>query len=126
MPAHRLRIEVDVGQHDVAGLGRDATAERVGDRARLLVDLLEHEVAVAALLRHDRDPTGSACGSRWTGSPSRVRDLHAVRGHHRHLAVLEDHHVARVGEDRRDVGGDEHLALAESDDHAARAVLAPR
>ena len=36
--------------------------------------------------------------------------------HHRHLAVVEEHDVAGVREDRRDVGGDEVLALAEADD----------
>ena len=59
----RGAVERHLGQHDRARLGRDAAAERVGDGARLLVDLLEHEVPVAALLRHDRipeDPRGVA------------------------------------------------------------------
>ena len=34
----------------------------------------------------------------------------------RHLLVAEEHDVAGVAEDRRDVGGDEELVLAEADD----------
>src|SRR2546422_7797647 len=39
--------------------------------------------------------------------------LHAVRGDHCHVVVLEDHDVACVREDGRDVGGDEHLRSEE-------------
>ena len=69
--AYGVGREAHVGQDHVAGLGRDAAAERVGDGARLLVHLLEHEVPVAALLGHDRipeDPHRLAPD----GSPSRV------------------------------------------------------
>ena len=34
----------------------------------------------------------------------------------RHLLVAEEDDVARVAEDRRDVRGDEELAVAEADD----------
>src|SRR5207244_13009258 len=44
---HRRRVEAHVGQDDAARLRGDAAAEGVGDGARLLVDLLEHEVPVA-------------------------------------------------------------------------------
>src|SRR2546422_3707368 len=46
--ADRGGVEVHVGQDDGARLRRQAAPERVGDRARLLVDLLEHEVAGGA------------------------------------------------------------------------------
>ena len=92
--------------------GRPRTgAERLG----LLVDLLEHEVLEAALLgglgrpvhlgdrplagraRHvgDRDPRGPKVGD---------------------VALLEEDHAVRVGQDRRHVGGEERLALADPDD----------
>ena len=38
------------------------------------------------------------------------------RRDHRHLPVAEEHDVARVAEDRGDVGGDEELAVAQPDD----------
>ena len=38
------------------------------------------------------------------------------RRDHRHLLVAEEHDVAGVAEDRRDVRGDEELAVAEADD----------
>src|SRR3989304_3156966 len=43
-------------EEDLAGLGENPSRKRVQDRTRLLVDFLEHEVAVAALLRHDGRP----------------------------------------------------------------------
>jgi hypothetical protein len=80
-------------------------------------------VPVAALLRHDRIPEDP----HWLALHRLVRqraELHAAGRHHGHLAVLEDHDVARVTEDRRDIRGDEHLALAEPDHYATGAVLA--
>jgi hypothetical protein len=41
-----------------------------------------------------------------------------------HLLVAEKHHVTRVAQNRRDVGGDEKLVLAESDDN--RRTIADR
>ncbi len=120
--AHGVGVEPHVGEDDAAGLGGDAAAEGVGDRARLLVDLLEHEVPIAALLRHDRVPE-DLDRVALDGLALERRELDAARRHHRHLVVLEDHDVARVREDRRDVGGDEHLAAAEPDDHAPRSLL---
>src|SRR6185369_12822575 len=43
-------------ERDRAVLQRDAAAEGVGNRPRLLVDLLQHEMAVAAFLRGDGVP----------------------------------------------------------------------
>jgi hypothetical protein len=119
---HGRDVEVHVGNDDVAGLRRDAAAEGVGDGARLLVDLLEHEVPVAALLGHDRIPE-DADGLALDRLAVERRELDAVRGDDRHLAVLEDDHVTRVGQDRRDVGRDEHLAAPEAHDDAPGAVL---
>ena len=62
-------------------------------------------------------------GVRETGAPAKVGDLDAVPGHHRHVLVLEDDDVARVREQRRNVGGEEGLPLPEPDHHAAGAVL---
>ena len=49
--------EISISSRKIAaGLLADAAEQRVANGARLLKDLLEHEVLVAALLRHDRVP----------------------------------------------------------------------
>ena len=122
MPSITSGSSADVGQHHGAALRLHASAQRVGHRARLLVDLLQHEVPVAALLGQDRIPE-DADRRPLDGRAVELGDLDAVTGHHRHVLVLEHDDVAGVGEDGGDVGGDERLALAESDHHAAGAVL---
>ena len=47
--AQKVVAEVDLGEVDLAVVAQPA-GERVGERLRLLVDLLEHEGLVAALL----------------------------------------------------------------------------
>ena len=54
--AERLLGDVQVLEEDLAAVERDAAEDRVARGGRLLVDLLEHEVLVAALLRRDRIP----------------------------------------------------------------------
>src|SRR5213593_430312 len=104
-----------------ASAGKPAS-EGIGDGPRLLVDLLEHEVPVATLLGHDRIPHDSDRLALHRLIVER-REHHAAGRDDGHLTVLEDHDVARVAQDRRDIGGDEHLALAEAHDHSPRAVL---
>ena len=53
--------------------------------------------------------------------PRRIEEPHAVGPQDGDLSVLEEDHVARVREDRRDVRGDEVLAFAEPD-HDRRAI----
>jgi len=62
-------------------------------------------------------------GVRDTGAPARSVISTPVTRHHRHVAVFEDDHVARVGEKGGNVGGEDRLPLPEPDHHAARAVL---
>ena len=83
-------------------------------RLRLLVDLLQHEVLVAALLGLDRIPVETlhrAVDLR----PRTVPDLDSARGEPREVAVLEEDDVAGVGEERRRIRGQELLALPESE-----------
>src|SRR5207253_2288667 len=49
---HHLRVELAAVEVDVALLDRGPPADGVGQGARLLVDLLVHEVLVAVLLGH--------------------------------------------------------------------------
>ena len=51
-----------------------------------------------------------------TAAAGIVGELDARRRDDRHLLVAEEHDVARVAQDRRNVRGDEELAVAESDD----------
>ena len=92
-----------------------AAEQRLFGRARLLEDLLEHEMAVAGLLRHDRVPHHPLCRLR-DRRAGEVRELDAVARDDGHLFVAEKHHVARVAENGRRVGRDEELVVAKPDD----------
>ena len=65
-------VEVGLGQGHRGAVHEEPAAEGVRHRARLLVDLLEHEVAIAALLGHGRVPVDPGCGAL---------DAAAVEGH---------------------------------------------
>ena len=102
-------------------LSRDALAERLGDRVRLLVDLLEHERLVALFLGRvsvpvdldhvalDRLPAGGV-------------ELDALRPEHDDLVVVYVLDAARLAQKCGDRRADELLALAAADDQ--RALLA--
>ena len=116
----RVGRDVQILEEDLAAVERDAPEDGVAGRGGLLVDLLEHEVLVAALLRRDRIPQHALAGLRHL--PARVVGEHDARaGDHRHLFVAEEHHVARVRQDGRDVGRHEELVVTEAD-HDRRAV----
>ena len=93
------------------GPAGDALAERLG----LLVDLLEHEVREAALL-------GGLGGPRHLGDDALPRlagdaaDADPSRPQVDDVAFLEEDDPAGMGEDRRDVGGEERLAVADAHD----------
>ena len=61
------------------------------------------------------------CVAFETGRPKKSVNVDAGPRDDRHLLVAEEHDVARVAEDRRDVRRDEELAVAEAD-HDRRAV----
>ena len=95
-----------------------ALGQRVGDRARLLVDFLEHEVAVLALLGRIRRQL--ALAHRALGGVA-VLVEHLDRGAANvgDVAFFEEHEAARHRQQRRDVRGDEVLVDAETHDHRA-------
>src|SRR5712692_3722794 len=49
-------LERDLPKRDISLLERDAAAKGIGDSPRLLVDLFDHEVAVAVLAGRHRVP----------------------------------------------------------------------
>ena len=94
--------------------------QRVRDRLRLVGDLLEHEVRVAALLGGGGVPVDvvrPALGRRAV----EVGDRHAVPGDRHDLVLAELDRVARVRDERGDVRPEEVLAVAGAD-HQRRAA----
>ncbi len=72
----------------------------------------------AALFRHDRIP-GNALDRGLDRVRFEVSHAHGVFIDDGHLAVAEKEDVARVLQDRRNVGRDKKLAIAQTDDHRA-------
>jgi hypothetical protein len=116
--------DLHVGEEDLAGGERDAAEGGVADGARLLVNLLEHEVLVAGFFGHDGVP-GDALDFERQGHGVEVCEGDAGRGEDGDFAIGEEVDVAGVVEDAGDVGGEEVLALAEAED-GGRAVCARR
>src|SRR5262249_9533465 len=76
-------------------------------------DLFEHEMLVAALLRHDGVPKD--VGHLALDGPAvEVGQMDPIRRQHRHIAIPEEEHVAGVAQDGRDVAGDEILSVTQS------------
>ena len=107
---------------DVELAGRRHTADqRVAHDARLLVDLLEHKVGVAALFGHVQIPVD--VGDLGLDNVAGLVGILDTRGRELgKLAVLEHHHVAGGVDKRDDVGGDIGAGLARADDD--RGILA--
>src|ERR1017187_6534396 len=111
-----FRPDIHFIQENAAGLLPHAPQRGIAHGARLLEDLLEHEMLVAALFRHD-------------GVPQNVGDLavhrvaveiaqpDAARGEYGHIAVGQEKHVAGVVENGGDVGSDEVLVVPDADHH---------
>src|ERR1041384_5563008 len=73
-------------EEHAAGIERDAAFDGFTNRARLLVNFLEHEMFEAALFRLNRIP-GDALPLRLNGISVEVRHAHAVFCHHRDRRV---------------------------------------
>ena len=107
---------------DGKGAAHQTARQRIADDARLLVDLLEHEVGVSALLGHVEVPIN-------------VRDLgvlddlagggvvrHALGRELGQLTVVHDHHVARGVDHGDDVAG--NIGALGALAHHQRGILA--
>ena len=112
----RLRIDVQFFEKDPAGLGGRAPEHRFAHGPGLLVDLLEHEVLVSGLLGHDRIP-GDVLRLLRHFLAGEIREAHPCPRDDRHLQIVEKHHIARVTQNRRDIGRDKELSLADAHDH---------
>ena len=108
------------GEVDPVGAHR-AVGDRLGHGVRLLVDLLEHERLVAALLGLLGVPVDrlDCTVDRFAGGGE---ELDAVRPRPDDLVVLDVLHLAGVGEEGGYAGGEELLAVTAADDE--RALLA--
>ncbi len=119
-PRAAQHLVVELGEVDAVGAGR-AVGDRLGHCVRLLVDLLEHERLVAALLcllGIPVDPLDRAVDGRAGGG----EELDALGPDDDDLVVEDVLDVARVGEEGGDPGSEELLAVAAADDQ--RALLA--
>src|SRR5205814_29784 len=93
----------------------DTIADRLLHRLRLLVDLLEHERLVAALLGTLEIPVDLLRGRR-LDLLAVDQDTHARRRDLDHLAVARMDDGARLTEERGDRRGEEVLPVAQPDD----------
>ena len=91
---------------------RQTPAHRVRDRLGRLVDLLEHEVRVAALLGLAHVPVDMDELGLDRRAVQR-RHLGTKRRHRGHLPLTEHEHALGVRDDGRDVGRDVELLLAQ-------------
>ncbi len=98
-----------------ATVGR-AFLQRVRERARLLMDFLEHEVAVQALLGAPRRKARFRCTARSIELPSLSSNANALALDLRDVAFFQEDEAAGDGQQRRHVGGDEVFFDAEADD----------
>ena len=108
--------EMHLGEEDAAGVGGDAAQDGVADGARLLVDLLEHEVLVAGLFGLDGVPC-DALDAEGDGRAVEVGEGDAGGGEDGEFAVGEEVDVAGVMQDARNVGCEEEFAVAEAEDN---------
>ena len=114
-----LLVKSQLGQVDLAVL--EARGDRIADSGGLRVDLLHHEVLVAALLRGLGVPLNGG-GLAGDGLLVDVEELDGVGGQAGNLEIVNVVDRAGVLEQRRNVGGDDGTVLALADDE--RAVLA--
>ena len=99
-----------------------AVGDGLRDRVRLLVDLLEHEGLVAALLGGVLVPVDLLDLALLLGAAEGSRKRVPCGGHDDDLVVLDQLHAARLGQEGGDRRGDEALAVADA--HHQRALLA--
>jgi hypothetical protein len=102
-------------EHEVAVT--NAIADRLGDAFRLLVDLLQHERLVPGSLRGCVVPVDLEHVVLDRGAGGGIGDRDSAGLDRNDFAVAGELHTPCLGEERREIRGEEVLARAEPDDH---------
>ena len=99
--AQLLIGNIELAKRDQAFVG-EPSPHRVGDRLWSLVDLFEHEVGKAALLRLGHVPV-DVNDLRLDRHSIERRHFRAQRRDRRHLSLAKHEHALGIGDDRGDV-----------------------
>jgi hypothetical protein len=94
---------------------RDALFQRLRNSARLLVNLLEHEVAILSALHGVGGQFAFAYAARG-GRARRIQDGDGFAANLRHVAFRQEHEAPRHRQQCSHVGGNEVFIDAEADD----------
>src|SRR5258708_22379970 len=105
--------DIHLVEENLRGIERHTGEKSVANGAGLLEDFLLHVVLVAALFGHDRVPGNMLDGSL-DGVAIEIQDADALWSEHRNVAISQEKHLPCVGQDRRNIAGDEILALAQA------------
>src|SRR5882762_4450423 len=122
--AHLLKVaellfgNLHFAQKNLAGILRNAAEQRVADGARLLENLLLHEMLVPALFGHDGIP-GDMLGGALDRATVVIHHADALLREYSYVAIGQKKYLAGVLEERRDVAGHKKLAIAQAD-HGGR------
>ena len=109
------------GEHGGAEIEVEAAADGVGQRIRLLVDFLEHEMLVTALLGGGgvEAELGDLAGDR---DVVEVADVDGIRGDDGDVVVVQIDDALGVGDDGGGVGRDDGFSVTDADDDGAAAA----
>ncbi len=106
----------DLGKSHIALLLANAPQHRIDQGLRLFIDLLAQEMLETAFLRGHRIPADVG-GFALDRSPVKGCDSNTLTRDFCHLAIFEVKHAPCMLEDRRHVGGNKILALAQPDNN---------
>src|SRR5262245_16874296 len=117
MPRRPARSDLDVAQRTklcfgnihcidegAPGVDRNASLGRITHRPGLLINLLEHEMFVTALLGLDRVPV-DALDMRLDLISFAISHSHSRAVHDRHFTIAEEKEITRMRKDCRNVRG---------------------
>ena len=113
-PADPGRIERQLRQHDGAATRIDHAAQAVADHGGMLVQLLLHEMAEAALAGGGARQSG-ALDFALHFAAGGVAEHRVLAREHGPVAIVQVGDAAGQGSERQGVRADEHLAIAKAD-----------
>ena len=112
--AELVVADLHLAEEDLAGFRRDSTQRGFADGPRLLEDLLEHEVLVAALFRLNRVPQ-DGFERALDGIAVEIGELDPFGRQDGDIAVGQEIELARVVQDSRHIRGDKVFAFPHAD-----------